>query len=121
MLAARWLAPFEPDKKRVALYELGGYFLSGLAFALAYASPYSASALYSRNLASVATLAVVLYSVALWIDRRPVFLYLAPGAYLTVRVGVWYFIAERFHAWEDAIALCSGIPGTFHVLTGRSS
>ena len=65
VLASRRLAPFEPDKKRLALYELGGYVLSGLAFALAYSSPYGTSALFSTNIVAVATLGIGLYSVAL--------------------------------------------------------
>ena len=111
VVASRRLAPFEPDKKRLALYELGGYVLSGLAFALAYSSPYGSSALFSTNIVVVALLGVVLYSAALWKDRHPAFLYLALGAYLSVRVGLWYFIAERFHAFEGRIALALGYAG----------
>ncbi len=111
VLASRRLAPFEPDKKRLALYELGGYVLSGLAFALAYSSPYGTSALFSTNIVAVATLGIALYSVALWNDRHPAFLYLALGAYLTARVGLWYFIADRFHALEAAVAQALGYSG----------
>ncbi len=108
VLATRRLAPFEPDKKRLALYELGGYVLSGLAFALAFSSPYGSSALLSTNIVAVSTLGIALYSVALWNDRHPAFLYFALGAYLSARVGLWYFIAERFHALEHTVALVLG-------------
>ncbi len=111
VLACRRLAPFEPDKKRLALYELGGYVLSGLAFALAYSSPYGTSASFSANIVAVAVLGILLYSAALWNDRQPAFLYFALGAYLSARVGLWYFIAERFHALEGAIAVALGYSG----------
>ena len=111
ILAVRRLAPFEPDKKRLALIELGGYALSGLAFALALLSPFSSSASFSANLVAVAWLGIALYSVALWNDRHPSFLYLALAGYLAVRVGLWYFVAERFHAIEAAIALSLGYAG----------
>jgi tetratricopeptide (TPR) repeat protein len=111
VLAARRLAPFEPDKKRLALIELAGYALSGLAFALALSSPYASSASFSANIVTVAWLGIALYSVALWNDRHPSFLYLALGGYLAVRVGLWYFVAERFHALEDTVALALGYSG----------
>jgi tetratricopeptide (TPR) repeat protein len=111
VLAVRRLVRFEPDKKRLALFELGGYALSGLSFALAFSSPYASSAGFSSNIVAVAWLGIALYSVALWNDRHPSFLYLAIGGYLAVRVGLWYFVAERFHALEDAIALALGYSG----------
>jgi tetratricopeptide (TPR) repeat protein len=111
VLAVRRLARYEPDKKRLALIELGGYALSGLAFALAFSSPYASSASFSSNIVAVASLGIALYSVALWNDRHPSFLYLALGGYLAVRVGLWYFVAERFHAIEDAVALSLGYSG----------
>ena len=111
VLAARRLAPFEPDKKRVALIELGGYALSGLAFALAFLSPYTSSASFSANLVAVAWLGIALYSVALWNDRHPSFLYLTLAGYLAVRLGLWYFVAERFHALEHTVALALGYSG----------
>jgi tetratricopeptide (TPR) repeat protein len=108
VLACRRLAPFEPDKKRLALFELGGYSLSGLAFALAFSSPYDTRASFSANIVAVSALGVALYSVALWNNRHPAFLYFALGSYLSIRVGLWYFVAERFHALEAAIALVLG-------------
>ncbi len=111
VLACRRLAPFEPDKQRLALYVLGGYVLSGLAFALAFSGPYVSSANLSANIVAVASLGIALYSVGLWNERNPAFLYLALGAYLTLRVGLWYFVAERFYALEDRIALALGYAG----------
>ena len=108
VVACRRLAPFEPDKKRLALYELGGYSLSALAFALAFSSHYGTSASFSANIVAVSALGVALYSVALWNNRHPAFLYFALGSYLSIRVGLWYFVAERFHALEAAVALALG-------------
>ena len=111
VLATRRVAPFEPDKKRLALIELGGYSISGLAFALAFSSPYATSALFSANIVAVACLGIALYSVALWNDRHPSFLYLTLAAYLAARMGLWFFIAERFHALEHSVALLLGYRG----------
>ena len=122
VLASRRLAPFEPDQKRLALFRLGGYSLSGLAFALAFSSPYIHSALLSGNIVAVSILGIALYSVSLWIDRHLAYLYLAVGAYLSLRVGLWYFVAERFYAFEDTIALALGyagrLPVPFRALVG---
>ena len=46
---ARQLVPDEPDRERLAFLRLGGYALSGLAFALVLAGPPAASAVYQRQ------------------------------------------------------------------------
>ena len=54
--AARRLAPDEPDEQRLAFLRLGGYALSGLAFALVLARPPIASSVYSGNTLAVSLL-----------------------------------------------------------------
>jgi tetratricopeptide (TPR) repeat protein len=92
---ARKLAPYEPDAQRIALIELGGYALSGLAFALSLSSPPIHSAVFSGNTIVVSLLGFSLYVVSLREKRHPVFLYLAIGAIVAARVGAHYFLADR--------------------------
>ena len=102
--AARRLVPDEPDAQRLALMRLGGYALSGLAFALVLVryrrSPRrftvetrwrSPSWGWSSMSPRCAT------------DRHPAFLYLAVGAVVAGRLGAHYFLAERLHAIEEAV------------------
>ena len=111
-----WRAAVSPRSSRTRsvwrCYELGGYVLSGLAFALAYFGPVRlVGQLQREHRCRRVTGNCCFTRSALWNDRHPAFLYLALGAYLSVRVGLWYFVAERFHALEDAIALVLGYSG----------
>ncbi len=108
--AARRLAPYEPDAQRLALMRLGGYGLSGLAFALVLASTAVPSALHSGNSLAVAILGLVLYAASLRNDRHPAFLYLAVGAVVAGRLGAHYFLADRLHAIEEAVRQLLGYP-----------
>jgi tetratricopeptide (TPR) repeat protein len=101
--AARRLVADEPDTQRLALLRLGGYALSGVAFALVLASPPGASPIFSANILAVAVAGLGLYASALRADRHPAFLYLAVGAVVAGRLGAQYFLAERLHAIEDAV------------------
>ena len=107
---ARQLVPDEPDRDRLAFLRLGGYALSGLAFALVLAGPPAASAVYSANTLAVSLLGLGLYAGSLKRDRHPAFLYMAVGAIVAGRLGAHYFIAERLHAIEDAVRRLLGYP-----------
>ncbi len=106
----RRLAPIEPDTQRLALIELGGYALSGLAFALALSSPPIHSAFFSGNTLAVSLLGFALYAVSLSKKRQPVFLYLAIGALVAARIGAHYFLADRIQIIIDAIRVALGYP-----------
>jgi len=108
--AARRLVPYEPDAQRLALMRLGGYALSGLAFALILSGTLAASALNSGNSLAVAILGLALYASSLRDDRHPAFLYLAVGAVVAGRLGAHYFLAERLHAIEEAVRQLLGYP-----------
>ena len=71
---------------------------------------YPRSASLSANIVAVSALGIALYSAALWKDRHPAFLYFALGSWLSARIGMWYFVAERFHALEDLVAHTLGYP-----------
>ncbi|HEX3448957.1 MAG TPA: tetratricopeptide repeat protein, partial [Isosphaeraceae bacterium] len=111
--AARRLDPDEPDKERLAFLRLGGYALSGLAFALVLARPPTASSVYSANTLAVSLLGLGLYAGSLKLDRHPAFLYLAVGAIVAGRMGAHYFLADRWHAIEEVVRRLLGYP---HVL-----
>jgi len=108
--AARRLAPDEPDKERLAFLRLGGYALSGLAFALVLARPPIASPVYSGNTLAVSLLGLGLYAGSLKLERHPAFLYMAVGAIVAGRLGAHYFLAERLHALEDTVRRLLGYP-----------
>ncbi len=109
--AARKLAPYEPDEHRVALIGLGGYALSGLAFALSLASPPIHSAVFSGNTIVVSLLGFGLYVVSLRKKRQPVFLYLAIGSIVAARVGAHYFLADRIQMVIDFVRQTLGYRG----------
>ncbi len=106
--AARRLAPYETDARRIAMIGLGGYALSGLAFALSLASPPIHSAVFSGNTIAVSVLGFALYVSSLREKRQPVFLYLAIGAIVAARVGAHYFLAERIQMVIDLIRQALG-------------
>jgi tetratricopeptide (TPR) repeat protein len=108
--ASRRLEPYEPNGRRLALMRLGGYALSGLAFAVALARPPVPSALASGNIVAVALLGMALYVASLRAQRLPVFLYLALASLAIGRLGAHYFIADRLHAIEEAVRLALGYP-----------
>ena len=101
--SARRLAPYETDARRIAMIGLGGYALSGLAFALSLASPPIHSAVFSGNTIAVSVLGFALYVSSLREKRQPVFLYLAIGAIAAARVGAHYFLADRIQMVIDLI------------------
>jgi len=103
ILAPYGLAPYEPDRQRLALMRLGGYALSGLAFALALAGPLVPAALHSGNTLAVAILGLALYVASLRNERHPAFLYMAVGAVVAGRLGAHYFLADRLHAIEETV------------------
>ena len=117
--AARRLVPDEPDTQRLALLRLGGYALSGLAFALVLASPPVASPVYSGNTLAVSLLGLGLYAASLRLDRHPAFLYMAVGAIVAGRLGAHYFLADRLHAIEEAVRQIAGLsPSASHPIPG---
>ena len=101
--AARRLAPYESDLRRLAGIRYAGYVVSGLAFALAMATAPAASALSSGNVVVVGLLGFVLYGAALRRERHPAYLYLAMAALVAARVGAHYFLAERIRLVIDAL------------------
>ena len=119
---ARRLAPVEPDARRLALIELGGYALSALAFALALSAPPIHSAFFSGNTLAVGLLGFGLYAVSLRVKRQPVFLYLAIGALVAARVGAHYFLADRIRMVIDGIRVALGyhefLPWPFLAMLG---
>jgi tetratricopeptide (TPR) repeat protein len=120
--SVRRLAPVEPDARRLALIELGGYVLSGLAFALALSSPPIHSAFFSGNTVAVSLLGFALYAVSLRQKRQPVFLYLTIGALVAARVGAHYFLADRIRMVIDVIRVAlryqEALPWPFLALLG---
>jgi len=120
--AARRLVAYEADAQRLALMRLGGYALSGLAFALILSSTLAPSALHSGNSLVVAILGLGLYASSLRDDRHPAFLYLAVGAVVAGRLGAHYFLAERLHAIEEAVRQLLGyadhLPIPFRAILG---
>ena len=110
VLASRLLESDEPDTRRLALLRLGGYSLSGLAFAVALAQHSVETALASGNIVAVAILGLALYVESLRSLRNPAFFYLALGALAVGRIGAQYFLAERLHAIEEAVRLALGYP-----------
>ncbi len=107
---ARRLVPYESDAQRLALMRLGGYALSGLAFALVLAGNAVPSALGSGNSLAVAVLGLILYATSLRDDRHPAFLYMALGAVVAGRYGAHYFLADRLHAIEESVRQLLGYP-----------
>ncbi|MFI5459899.1 MAG: tetratricopeptide repeat protein [Isosphaerales bacterium] len=120
--ASRRLVPDEPDQGRLALIRLGGFALSGLAFALALAHPPVSSPLYSGNTLAVSLVGLALYVASLRTERHPAFLYLAVGAVVAGRVGAHYFLADRLHAIEEAVRQVLGysdhLPTPFRAIIG---
>ncbi|MGO9913696.1 MAG: hypothetical protein ACLQIB_03135 [Isosphaeraceae bacterium] len=110
VLAARRMAPFDPDPRHLAYLRYGGYVLSGISFAVALARPPFSSALFSTNLTAAGLLGLVLYVASLQTFRHPAFLYLALGAAATVRVGAHYFVAERLRVLEGLAGRLLGYP-----------
>jgi tetratricopeptide (TPR) repeat protein len=110
VLAARQLAPHEPDLEHLALFRFGGYVLSGLAFALALAQAPSSSNLESANTLVVGLLGFALYTASLRSRRHPAFLYLAIGALLVARIGAHPFLIERIRLVIDVIRRLLGYP-----------
>jgi tetratricopeptide (TPR) repeat protein len=107
---ARRLVPYEPNGERLALMRLGGYALSGLAFALVLAGNAAPRALYSGNSLAVALLGLILYAASLRDDRHPAFLYMAVAAIVAGRWGAHYFLADRLHAIEETVRQLLGYP-----------
>ncbi len=103
VLAVRRLGSYEPDAQRLAMMRLGGFGLSGLAFALSLAGPPTESAVHSGNIFAVACVGFFLYVTALRNSRHPAFLYLAIAAVAVGRIGAHYVLAPRLHLVEEAV------------------
>ncbi len=109
--ASRRLVACEPDARRLALLRLGGYSLSGLAFAVVLARPPVDSALNSGNILAVAILSV-------WRSTSRHFAPIASRLFFTWpwprsstgRLGAHYFLADRLHAIEETVRLMLGYP-----------
>ncbi|HZW33100.1 MAG TPA: hypothetical protein VFF52_20455, partial [Isosphaeraceae bacterium] len=108
--AARGLAPYETDVRRLAGIRFGGYVLSALAFALALAAPPASSPLFSGNTLAVGLLGFALYAASLCQTRHPAFLYLAIGSLVAARIGAQYFLAERLRMLIDLLRRVLGYP-----------
>jgi hypothetical protein len=120
--AARQLAPYEVDGRRVSWVRFAGYVLSGLSFALAMTPPPAPSALFSANTVVAAVLGFTLYAAALRRERDPAFLYLSLAALVAARVGAHYFFAERIRVVIDALRQFLGyehrLPWAYFALLG---
>ena len=111
VIAARRLAPYGADTRRVSGIRFGGYVLSGLAFALAMTPPPIPSALFSADAVVASLLGFGLYAAALRRERHPAFLYLSIAALVAARVDAQYFLADRIRLVIDQVRLLLGYSG----------